>query len=164
MLPVHAIDEPVQVLDQARNLALLELALEAVQPRRREVLHDDPVLPVRGVRSVGGGEQGQRRVVPPALEQLQLATTDHGSPPVRTARAARPTWDGVAEACPSATYLGSTWATDWRGRSPAARCRPGSGTTPSAPSGAPPGRWRPPPRPGVSSPSSGTARPSNGRW
>src|SRR5262245_52586687 len=84
MLPVHAIDEPVQVLDQARDLALLELALEAVQPLRREVLHDDPVLPVGRVRSVGGGEQGHRRVIPPALEPLQLSTTGHGSPPLRT--------------------------------------------------------------------------------
>src|SRR5262249_23864414 len=31
-----------------------------------------------------GGEQGQPRVIPPALEPLQLATTDHGSPPLRT--------------------------------------------------------------------------------
>src|SRR5262249_28401933 len=84
MLPVHAVDEPVQVLDQARDLALLELAPEAVQPLRREVLHDDPVLPLRGGRPVGGGEQGQRRVIPPALEPLQLATTDHGSPPLPT--------------------------------------------------------------------------------
>src|SRR5262249_60767828 len=84
LLPSPASGEPVQVLDQARDLALLELALEAVQPLRREVLHDDPVLPVGRVRSVGGGEQGERRVIPLALEPLQLATTGHGSSPLRT--------------------------------------------------------------------------------
>src|SRR5262249_11223880 len=86
MLPVHAIDEPVQVLDQARHLALLELALEAVEPLRREVLHDDPVLLLRGGGSMGGGEQGQRRVIALALEPLQLGATDHRSPLLRTVR------------------------------------------------------------------------------
>ena len=78
MLPVDLIDELVQVLDQGSDFALLELAVEAIQPLRREILDDDPIPLVRGGRSVGGSEQGKRRVIVLALEALQLAATDHG--------------------------------------------------------------------------------------
>ena len=63
VLPVHPIDELVQVLDQGRDFALLELAVEALQPLRHEILDDDPILLVRRGRPVGGSEQGDRRVI-----------------------------------------------------------------------------------------------------
>ena len=54
VLPVHPIDEFVQVLDQGGDVALLEFAVEAFQSLRHEILDDDPILLVRGGRPEWG--------------------------------------------------------------------------------------------------------------
>ena len=67
MHPVDLVDELVQVLNKRCDLALLELTVETLQSLGREILDDDPISLVRRCRSMGGRQQGNRRVVVLAL-------------------------------------------------------------------------------------------------
>ena len=78
MLPVHLIDELVQVLDQVGDVPLLELVMKAFQSLGHEVLDDDAIALVRRRSSVCGSQYRNRGVILMFLKALQFATADHG--------------------------------------------------------------------------------------
>src|SRR5262249_39106339 len=80
VLPVHLIDELVQILDLGSHVALLEFAVEALQSLREEILDDDSIALARGCRAMSGSQQGNRRIILMVLKALQLARTDQGQP------------------------------------------------------------------------------------